>query len=127
MKTKIPVLIAAGLFLVSVSKAQYGAPCPDNRVVIQGRVVIPGPPVIAYQYSNVAPVRYDEHRDRRQDDYGRYNGRYNDRGDWREVEYDRYCREQRGYRMSREEFYRDRCDYRGNPHYKQKKVVVYGY
>lgn len=129
MKTKISLLIAAGLFFATATKAQYGAPCPDNRVVIQGRVVIPGPPVIAFQYSNAAPAYYGEHRDRRDNDYGRYEsyGRYDDRGDWRAVEYDRYCREQRGYRMSREEFYRTRCDYRGNPHYKQKKVVVYGY
>ena len=123
MKTKIPILIAAGLFLVTASKAQYGGPCPDNRVVIQGRVVIPGPPVIAFQYSNFPPVRYDDRRDSRYDDYARYD----DRRDWRAVEYDRYCRAQRGYKMSREEFYRTRCDYRGNPHYKQKKVVAYRY
>jgi hypothetical protein len=123
MKTKIPILIAAGLFLSIVSKAQYGSPCPDNRVVIQGRVLIPGPPVIAFQYSNVAPIRYDERRDSRYDDYGRYD----DRRDWRAVEYENYCREHRGYRMSREEFYRERCDYRGKPHFKKKKLVVYGY
>ena len=69
-ENKTSFLIAAGLFLVTVSKAQYGAPCPDNRVVMQGRVVIPGP-VIAFQYSNFPPVRYDYRRDSRYDDYAR--------------------------------------------------------
>lgn len=118
MKTKIPVLIAAGLFLCMVTKAQYGPPCPDNRVVVQGRLVIPAPPVVVFPFGFAAPVRYEERY--RNNDYAYYNG------DWRAAAYDRYCREQRGYRMSREEFYRDRCDERGNPHYKHKKGG-YGY
>jgi hypothetical protein len=137
MKTKISFLIAVGLFFAFSSKAQYGVPCPDNRVVIQGRLFIPVPPLVTVQFSNSAPVRYDDYRDRRYDNNVRYDdrcdrkeagyNRYDDRGDWRAAEYERYCREQRGYRMSREEFYRDRCDSKVNPHYKQKKVVVYGY
>jgi hypothetical protein len=136
MKTKISFLIAAGLFFAFSSKAQYGAPCPENRVVIQGRLVIPVPPLVTIQYSNSAPVRYDEYHDRRYYDNARYDdncgrkegvyGRYDDRRDWRAAEYERYCREQRGYRMSREEFYRKHCDYRGVP-FKEKRVVVYGY
>ena len=39
---------------------------------------------------------------------------YDDRRDWREEEYNRYCHEHRGYRMSREEFYRDHCDYQSS-------------
>ena len=133
MKTKIPILIAAGLLLASVTKAQYGygAPCRDNRVVIQAHIgfPIPLPVPVAVGYSNYYPSqvvyehpRYDDrrHDDRRYDDR-RYEDRgydnrgydnrgYNDQGDWRAVAYDRYCHENRGYRMSREDFYRDHCD-----------------
>ena len=42
MKTKIPILIAAGLFLASVTEAQYGVPYHDNRVVIQAHIGFPG-------------------------------------------------------------------------------------
>jgi hypothetical protein len=120
MKTKIPILIAAGLFFVTVTKAQFGAPCSDSRVIIQAHIGFPVPAPVAYNYDYYrAPrVRYD---DRRDVDYGRYD----DRRDWRAEQYDRYCRENRGHRMSREEFYRDRCDYRANPHYAPRKVVEY--
>ena len=109
MKTKIPILIAAGLFLASVTKAQYGGPCNDNRVVIQARFGFPVPvPVVAhYEY-------YPEAR-----------GRFDDRRDWRAEQYERYCHENRGYRMSREEFYRDRCDSRGYDYHAPRKVVEY--
>jgi|GEM_PF-598578 len=137
MKTKISFLIAAGLFFAFSSKAQFGVPCPENRVVIQGRLVIPAPPLVTIQYSNSAPARYDEYSDRRYNNNVGYDdrcgkreldyGRYDDRRDWRAAEYEHYCREHRGYRISREEFYHDRCDYKGNPHYRQKKMVVYGY
>jgi hypothetical protein len=109
MKTKIPILIAAGLFLAFTTQAQYGSPYPENRVVVQAHIGFPVPvPVVNhYAYYPVARERYD------------------DRRDWRAVEYERYCRENRGYRMSREEFYRDRCDYRGNPYHAPRKVVEY--
>ena len=56
MKTKIPILIAAGFFIAPLSKAQYGAPCPENRVVIQGQLVIPGrPAIIIMNYNNCTP------------------------------------------------------------------------
>jgi len=123
MKTKIPILIAAGLFLATASKAQYGPACPENRVVIQGRVFLPGPPIISFEYNNAPRDRYVEYRDRRNEDYNRYN----DRRDWREIEYERYCRETRKHRMSREDFYRDRCDYRGRPYFPPQREAGYGY
>jgi hypothetical protein len=107
MKTKIPILIAAGLFLATVSKAQYGVPYRDNRVVIQAHIGFPIPVPVAYNYYNAPRERYD------------------DRRDWRAEQYEHYCHEKRGYRMSREEFYRDRCDYRANPYYAPRKVVEY--
>jgi hypothetical protein len=118
MKTKIPILIAAGLLLASVTKAQYGygAPCRDNRVVIQAHIgfPIPVPVPVAVGYSNYYPsqVVYEHPRydNRRYEDRGYYDRGYNDPRDWRAVAYDRYCHENRGYRMSREDFYRDHCD-----------------
>ena len=115
MKTKIPILIAAGLFLVTVSKAQYGAPCADNRLVIQAHIgfPVPVPVVYNYDYYHAPRERYDDRRYGRESNYGRYE----DRGNWRAERYERYCRENRGYRMSREEFYRDHCDSRSNSYY----------
>jgi hypothetical protein len=113
MKTKIPILIAASIFLATVTKAQYPGGYADNRVVIQGRVFIPGPPVISFEYNNVPREQYVEYRDRRDGDYNRYN----ERRDWREVEYERYCRENRKHRMSREEYYRVYYQYKSKPHY----------
>ena len=106
MKTKIPILIAAGLFLATVTEAQYGVPYHDNRVIIQAHIgfPVPAPIVTHYEYYPVKRERYDERRD------------------WREVQYERYCHENRGYRMSREEFYRDRCDPRANPHSAPREV-----
>jgi hypothetical protein len=117
MKTKIPILIAAGLFLATVTKAQYPGGYADSRVVIQGRVFIPGPPVISFEYNNVPREQYVEYRDRRDGEYSRYN----DRRDWREIEYERYCRETWKHRMSREDFYRDRCNYRNRPYYTEHR------
>src|SRR5579863_3857146 len=109
MKTKIPILIAAGLFLVSVTKAQYGVPCNDNRIIVQAHIgfPVPAPIVNHFEYYPVA------------------RGRFDDRRDWREEQYERYCRENMGYRLSREEFYRDRCDSRERPYYAPRKVVEY--
>ena len=56
MKTKIPILIAAGMFLATVSKAQFPV---GGQVVIQGRVVLPAPPVpvvVGYEYNNPSYV-----------------------------------------------------------------------
>lgn len=109
MKAKIPILIAAGLFLAIASKAQYPA---GGHVYIQGQVVLPAPPlpvVVGYGYDNPS------------------YGRYEDRRDWRDDEYERYCREHREYRGDRRAYYRDQCDYRGRPHFHRKHVVVYGY
>lgn len=105
MNAKFPILVAAGLFLVTVSKAQYAASCADPRVVIQGRVVIPGRAVIAYDYNNIA-YEYNNYVPR---------GRYDERRDWRADEYERYCRDHREYRGDRRAFYRDRADYRYTP------------
>ena len=118
MKTKIPILIAAGLFFATITKAQYGAPCHDNRVVIQAHIGFPVQVPVVYNYDFYHTPRgsYDERRD---------FGRYDDRGDWRAEQYERYCRENRGYRMSREEFYHDRCDSRDHSYYAPRKVVEY--
>src|SRR5690349_21571939 len=109
MKTKIPLLIAAGLFLVSVTKAQYGPSCNDGRVVIQAHIGFPVPvPVVThYEYYPQVQEQYYDHRD------------------WRAEQYERYCHENRGYRMSREEFYRDRCDRRGHSYYAPRRVIEY--
>ena len=82
MKAKIPILIAAGMFLVIASKAQFPI---GGQVVIQGRVVLPAPPVpvvVGYDYDNPSYGRYEERRDWRDDG----------RRDWREDEYERYRR-----------------------------------
>jgi hypothetical protein len=117
MKAKIPILIAAGLFLAIASKAQYPI---GGHVYIQGQIVLPAPPlpvVVGYGYDNAPYGRYEERRDWREDD----------RRDWREDEYERYCREHREYRGDRRAYYRDQCEYRGKPHFHNKHVVVYGY
>ena len=107
MKAKIPILLAAGLFLAITSKAQYPV---SGQVVIQGRIIIPGPPaVVAYDYPNPS------------------YGRYEDRRDWRRDEYERYCHEHREYRGDRRAYYRDQCNYRGRPEFHKRRVVVYGY
>jgi hypothetical protein len=113
MNAKFPILIAAGLFLVTASKAQYAPSCADPRVVIQGRVVISGRAVIAYDYNNPA---YDNNN---------YvpRGRYDARRDWRADEYERYCRDHREYRGDRGVFYRDRPNYRIAPYYYPGKVA----
>jgi hypothetical protein len=108
MKTKIPILIAAGLFIATITQAQYGAPSRNNRLVIQAHIGFPLPvPVINhYEYYPVAQERYDDR-------------------DWRAEQYEHYCLENRGYRMSREQFYRERCDVRTTPYYVPRKVVEY--
>jgi hypothetical protein len=119
MKTKIPILIAAGLFIAITTKAQYGDPYHENRVVIQAHIgiPIPIPAVYNHDYYHPAPVCYED----RNAGYVRYD----DRHDWRAEQYERYCRENRGRRMSREEFYRDRCDSRANSYYAPRKVAEY--
>ena len=109
MKTKIPILIAAGLFIATATNAQFGPPCRDNRVVIQAHFGFPVPvPVVNhYEYYPVTRDRYD------------------DRRDWRAEQYERYCHETRGRWMSREEFYRDHCDPRGNRSYAPGREVEY--
>jgi hypothetical protein len=119
MKTKIPILIATGLFIVTASKAQYGAPYCENRVVIQAhiRIPIPAPVVFNYDYDHPAPVYYEN----RNVGYDRYD----DHRDWRAEQYESYCRENKGYRISREEFYRDHCDSRDREYHGPRKVVEY--
>lgn len=109
MKTKIPILIAVGLFFTTITYAQYGSPCRDHRVVFQAHwgIPIPVPVVNHYEYFPVGRERYDNRRD------------------WRAEQYERYCHESRGYRMSREEFYRSRCDSRSNSYYGPRGVVEY--
>ncbi|HEY2347377.1 MAG TPA: hypothetical protein VGH64_00115, partial [Puia sp.] len=112
MKTKIPILIATGLFITAIANAQFGSPFHDSRVVIQAHIGFPAPVPVAYNYDYYQSPRahYDVHRTV---DYG-----YNiDHRDWRAEQYERYCRENRSYRMSREEFYRDRYDSRMSPYH----------
>jgi len=109
MKTKIPILVAAGLFLASVTKAQYGSSCNHGRVIIQAHIGFPVPVPVVNHYEY----------------YPAMQGHFDDRRDWRAEQYERYCHENRGYRMSREEFYRDRCDRRGRPYYGPRKEVEY--
>jgi hypothetical protein len=109
MKTRLPILIAAGLLIATVTNAQYGTPCRGDRVVIQAHFGFPIPVPVINHYDYYPVVR----------------DQYDDRRDWRAEQYERYCHETRGYRMSREEFYRDRCDPRGNPYYGSRKVVEY--
>jgi hypothetical protein len=123
MKAKIPLLIAASLFLATVSKAQYGREYADNHLTIQGQVVIPGPAVVGYGYNNAYRERYEENRDRRDYDYTRFA----DQKDWRAAEYERYCRDHRDYRMNRSDFYRDRCGYQQVRYCAPKRVIVYRY
>jgi hypothetical protein len=101
MKFKFPILIATALLIVSVSKAQYGSGYVDNRVNIHGRIIIPGRTA--------------------------YQARYDNRRDWRADEYERFCREHRGYRGGREAYYRDHWSYRPEPFCAPRRVVVYGY
>jgi hypothetical protein len=128
MKAKLTILIATGLFLATVSKAQYGGGYADNQVSIQGQINIPGPAYVGFGYNKMYRERFDEHRDRRDgyNDPGNY-GRYDNHRDWRAEAYERYCRETRGYRMCREEFYRDHCGYRITPYCAPRRVIVYGY
>jgi hypothetical protein len=85
MNAKFPILIVAGLFFASVSKAQYAGPRDDHRVgTVRGR--------------------YDEHRDRRAAEYERYRRDRRDyRGDRREYYRDR--NNYRGDRRARREGY----------------------
>ncbi len=127
MKYKFPILIAAGLFLATVSKAQYGGGYGDNRVIIQGQIHIPGPAYVGYGYNNQA--RFEDRRyadngrfdDRRYDDHDRYY----ERRDWRADEYERYCRDHREYRGDRRAYYRDHCDYRPAPFCPAPRVFVH--
>jgi hypothetical protein len=101
MKFKFPILIAAGLLIATVSKAQYGGGYGNHRLNFQDRAIISGRS--AYQ------VRYDNRRD------------------WRADEYERFCREHREYRGGREVYFRDHCGYRQVPYCAPRRVVVYGY
>jgi len=103
MKAKIPLLIAAGLFLATVSKAQYGG------AYVNASVVIPGQAVVAYN---------DNHFDR---------DRYADRREWREDEGHRYGRYQREFWGDRDDYYRYHRGYRVAPYCAPRRVVVYGY
>jgi hypothetical protein len=124
MKTKIPVLIIGSLFLATVSKAQYRNPSADKRIVIQAQFVIPGHTLVGYSYNNTPPQEqfagYNENI---------YGGSYApvERYNRNAAVYDHYCRENRKYHISREEFYQDRCNYREVPRCAPKRVVRYSY
>ena len=127
MKTRFYFLIAASFFIVSVSKAQYGAPCADNRVVVQGQFVIPGRAVVSVNYHTAPREQYYDYPEQRVAEYGYREDHRDNHRDWREDAYNRYCHENRGYRISREEFYRTHCAYQTVPYCAPRKVVVYRY
>ena len=103
MNAKFPILIVAGLFFASVSKAQYAGSCDDHRM-------------------GTARGRYDERRDWRAEEYERYRPYRRDyRGDRRE-----YYRDRNDYRGDRKVYYRDRNDYRAAP-YGSPRREAYGY
>lgn len=120
MKTKFPILIAAGLLLVSVSKAQYGGAYAAPQFAIQGQVVIPGRASINYDYNNYNRDRYDGRREWRADEFERFCRAHRD---WREDEYQRYCRDHREFRGDRNVYYRDHYMYRVAPYCAPRKVV----
>jgi len=117
MKAKFPILIAAGLFFATVSKAQYPGGYADHRDQS------PYPQGQDYNYNNQNGQGQNYYNANY--DY-RYHGRYDDRRDWKEVEYQRYCREHRDCRMDRRVFYRDYCGaYRAMPFCPPHRVVVF--
>lgn len=120
MKAKFPILIAAGLFLVSVSKAQYGGAYAAPQIAIQGQVVIPGRAYAQYDYNHYDHGRHEIRRDWRDNEYERI---YREHRDWREDEYQRYCREHHEFRGNRYDYYR--VHYRVAPYCAPRKVVVY--
>jgi hypothetical protein len=122
MKTKFPILVAAGLFLVSVSKAQYGGDYAAPHFAIQGQVVIPGGAYVHYGYDNYARGRYVERREWRADEYDRFCRAHRD---WREDEYQRYCRDHREFRGDRNDYYHDHYSYRAAPYCAPRRVVLY--
>lgn len=124
MKAKFPILIAAGLFLVSVSKAQYGGDYAAPHFAVQGQVVIPGRTYVNYDYNNYGRDRYDGRREWRADEYERFCREHRD---WREDEYQRYCQYHREFRGDRYDYYRDHYRYRAAPYCAPRRVVEYGY
>lgn len=123
MKAKFPILIAAGLFLVTVSQAQYGGDYAAPYVAIHGQVVIPGRAYVNYGYDHITRDRYDGRREWRADEYEKFSREHRD---WREDDYQRYCRDHREFRGDRRDYYRDHYSYRAAP-YCAPRRVVYGY
>ena len=119
MKTRIPLLIAAGLFLSTMSKAQ--PVCNDGRVILQAGVSVGFPP---------APVYHDNRNWNRNDDHrGYYDNRkveYRDRRYWKMDEYERFCYDHPAYRVSRRDFYSNR-DFHYRRCAEPRAVVVYRY
>lgn len=120
MKAKFPILIAAGLFLVSVSKAQYGAAYASPHFAIRAQVVIPGRAYVNYDNNSYARDRYDGRREWRAEEYERFCRAHRD---WREAEYQRYCRDHREFRGDRNDYYRDHYNYRVAPYCAPRRVV----
>jgi hypothetical protein len=124
MKTKFPILIVTSLFLATVSQAQYSGGYSTPHLVIQGQVVIPGRAYVNYDYNNYARDRYDERGEWRSDEYERFCREHRD---WREGEYQRYSRDHREFRGESRDYYRDHYSYRAAPYCAPKRVVVCGY
>ena len=126
MKARIPLLIAAGLFFATLTKAQYQDRRDDDRNRAENAYNN------AYNYNHGDHDRYDDHRDRDHDRYDDHNNRYDNRrdvyygrGDWRAVEYDRYCREHRNCRIDRDDFYRNPYYYIPRPLFPPQPVVYF--
>ena len=128
MKTKIPLLVAAGLLLATITKAQYGGNYAENRLNIHGQIVIPARAEIEYNYNNPDQYHYDNRYDERREWRGDDNDRFaHEHRDWREGVYQRYCHEHREWRGDRNDFYRSYYGYRAAPYCAPRRVVVYGY
>jgi len=128
MKTRIPLLIAAGLFLSTISKAQFAPACNDSRVVFQAGVSVGFPPSPVY-HDNRNWNREDDNRDY-YDNRGYYDNRkaeYRDKHHWKKMdEYERFCYDHPAYRVSRHDFYRNR-DFHYRRCAEPRAVVVYRY
>ena len=123
MKTKIPILIAAGLLFATLIQAQSIGEYAGNRVDVYGQVIIPSSIVIGYGYNRREPLGYEEQRAWRRDDDGFGRENREDMGD----DYEHFYRKHKEHRGDRREFYRDYDGYRVVPVCAPKRVVVYGY
>ncbi len=119
MKAKSTILIAASLFLITATQAQYRGGYADRRDQQDQ----------SYYNNSREQAYYDHDRNRAYYNNNRDPVYYIvERRDWREIEYQRHRREHRDFRMDRRVFYGDHCGaYPYAPVCAPHHVVVYGY